>query len=69
MLVTRASPFTHTMVSLEIPLLDDPYNYTRYREWADGAGLIQDKLGFLNEDEREFLITGILPGEWDKMFK
>ena len=30
---------------------------------------IQDAAPFLNPDEREFLMTGITPDLWDKMFK
>lgn len=30
--------------------------------------LIQDAFPFLTADEREFMLTGILPEEWDAMF-
>tara|TARA_R100000388_G_scaffold12164_1_gene9995 strand:+ start:183 stop:374 length:192 start_codon:yes stop_codon:yes gene_type:complete len=33
-------------------------------KWRDGHGLIQDCLPYLSEDEREFLMTGIMPEEW-----
>jgi hypothetical protein len=40
-----------------------------YREWADtprhSRPLVQDAFPQLSDDEREFLITGITPGEWD----
>ena len=36
-------------------------------QYANGA-LIQNAFDFLTPDEREFLMTGITPEEWDKMF-
>lgn len=30
--------------------------------------LVQDFFPELSEDEREFMLTGILPSEWDAMF-
>jgi hypothetical protein len=38
--------------------------YARYR----GGDLIQRAFPFLNADQREFLMTGILPEEWDAMW-
>jgi len=35
--------------------------------WIDGA-LIQDVMPHLKPEEREFLMTGITPAEWDAMF-
>jgi hypothetical protein len=54
---------------LEIPALDNPEVYSRYLQWKEGQGLIQEMLPELNADEREFLITGMLPEEWDELFK
>ena len=45
------------------------------RQYVDGmrayreGQLIQNAFPFLNADEREFLMTGITPEEWDAMFK
>lgn len=39
------------------------------RAYNEGEGaLIQNAFSFLDADQREFLITGIIQGEWDKMF-
>ena len=38
--------------------------YARYR----GGALIQRAFPFLNADQREFLMTGIYPEEWDEMW-
>ena len=35
--------------------------------WREGA-LIQDVMPSLSADEREFLMTGITPDEWNEMF-
>ncbi len=35
--------------------------------WMEGA-LIQDVMPNLTPDEREFLMTGITPAEWDEAF-
>jgi hypothetical protein len=37
------------------------------RKWAAGA-YIQDALHMLNASEREFLFSGMLPAEWEKLF-
>jgi len=36
-------------------------------EWENG-GLIQDVLPHLSPDDREFLMTGITPKEWEENF-
>ena len=33
------------------------------------GAMIQDAFPFLNPDEREFILTGTTPEEWDAMFK
>ena len=37
------------------------------KAYTDGA-MIQNAFPFLNADEREFLMTGTTPSEWDAMF-
>lgn len=39
-----------------------------YRNWHDKKILIQDALPQLDDDEREFLMTGYTPDDWTKMF-
>lgn len=36
----------------------------QYRQWQDGA-LIQNALPTLNDEQREFIMNGITPEEWD----
>jgi hypothetical protein len=37
--------------------------------WMVQGNMIQDAFPFLSSGEREFLMTGITPKEWDKIFK
>jgi len=51
---------THTMsIDVTIAQLD---------AWANGA-LIQNAMPNLTADEREFIMTGITPDEWDAAFE
>jgi hypothetical protein len=61
--VTRKHPFTDEEVTIVIRA--DPNDFWK---WKDGA-LIQDAFPYLSADEREFIVTGIPPGEWDKWMK
>lgn len=38
-----------------------------WNEWRNGM-LVQDAFPDLNPEEREFIMTGMLPGEWDELF-
>ena len=37
-------------------------------KWRSGGGCIQDIMPYLSADEREFLMTGIMPEEWGQAF-
>jgi hypothetical protein len=40
-----------------------------YVAWNDGvSGLLQDTFPDLNDDDREFILSGTTPEEWDAMF-
>lgn len=39
-----------------------------YYNWQNGGMLIQEAFPYLTNDEREFLLTGIVPQEWDEIF-
>lgn len=36
-------------------------------EWQQGA-LIQNAMPNISDDEREFILTGLLPDEWEALF-
>ena len=56
MLITRGSR-----------VADIPCTLQQLDAWARGA-LIQVAMPNLTEDEREFLLTGMVPGEWEELF-
>lgn len=51
--------------------MDLPISEARLKDYANDGGktLIQRLLPELNADQREFLKTGIMPGEWEDMFQ
>jgi hypothetical protein len=62
MLVTRKSDLTGKVRTLDIPVTQEQLD-----SWANGR-LIQDAMPHLSADDREFIITGITPEEWDEIF-
>ena len=48
-----------------------PDQFARFEAWANGSDSrpIQRVFPDLSADEREILMTGIGPEQWDKMFK
>ena len=62
MLITRVSPFSNEKNTMDIDI--DEY---QLKQWRNG-GLIQDVMPHLTADEREFIMTGITPAEWDATF-
>ena len=59
MIVRRANIFTGRVRELEVDATLD-----QIEAWQNG-GLIQNVMPQLSIDEREFLISGMLPEEWD----
>jgi len=60
---SRLSGKTNTMI---FPISPDEFE-TANALYESGA-LVQDAFPMLTADEREFLITGITPEEWDATF-
>lgn len=60
--IIRKSPFSGKTNSMVITM-----NIDDYEAWQDGQ-LIQVALPYLTADEREFLMTGITPEEWEEAF-
>ncbi len=61
--VTKKSPLDGSMNSMEFEA-----NADDYADWREGRKLIQNALPYLTPDEREFLMTGITPEQWNSMF-
>ena len=63
MLIIRTSPFSGNTNSMEIEVTQEQLS-----SWESGV-LIQNAMPNLSADEREFIMTGITPAEWDSAFK
>ena len=63
-MLRRTSLFGTNLMS--IPL--DPLSFiSSYNKWKHGT-LVQNAFPTLNADEREFILTGCLPKQWEEMF-
>ena len=59
MLIQRKSAFTGKYHTRNIDITNEQLS-----RWTNG-GFIQDICPDLSEDDREFLISGVTPDEWD----
>lgn len=64
MLITKRSPFTGKENTMDIPVTQDQLD--RYN---NGSKSIQNAMPRLTPDQREFIMTGITPEEWNNTFK
>jgi len=62
MIVKRTSPFSGKLNEMDIPVTQD-----QLTAWVGGE-LIQNAMPNLSADQREFIKTGITPGEWNSLF-
>ena len=62
MQITRISPFTNTTNVMDINVTQE-----QIALWESGT-LIQVAMPHISADEREFIMTGITPEEWDSAF-
>lgn len=63
MKITRRSMLTGKIRTMDLPVTEE-----QLRRWQDGE-LIQRVMPNLNVDEREFIISGSTPEEWDEHMK
>ena len=63
MLVKVKHILTRKIVEKELPITQEQFD-----NWNNGM-LIQEAFPNLNADDREFLITGLSPEEWEEIFK
>lgn len=63
MLIKKIDPFTGKTNEVEIPV-----TIQQLEDWGNGK-MIQDAMPNLNPDQREFLMTGIMPDSWEKNIK
>lgn len=62
MKITRTSPYSGKDNTLEIDVTEE-----QIIKWQQGM-LIQDAMPNLSPDEREFMMTGCTPEDWEDMF-
>lgn len=65
MKITKVSPFSGKLNTMDIPRLT-PELLKKFE--APNRPNIQNLLPMLTADEREFLMTGITPQEWEETF-
>jgi hypothetical protein len=66
MLITRISQISNSHNSMELDITYDQLDRVNNRHLS--KELIQDIVPNLSKEEREFLITGITPKEWNELF-
>jgi hypothetical protein len=64
MLITRTSDATGLIRSRDLPVTPE-----QVAAFEAGKGLVQDIFPQLNDDDREFILTGMTKGEWDDIFE
>ena len=65
--VVAKSPFSGSLNEMILSISPSEWNVA-YAKWNAGA-LIQDAFPMFDDGEREFLITGITPAQFDNMFE
>jgi hypothetical protein len=65
--ITRGSPFTTTQSTMILPISLAQW-VSAHRAWQDGT-LIQVAFPTLNADQREFIMTGLTPAQWNEIFE
>lgn len=63
MLVKRTSPFDGVEREMDLPITAEQYD-----AYAFGNVMIQKAFPNLTADQREFIMTGITPQQWDEIF-
>jgi len=66
--VTRKSPLNGAPVSMSINTTELKVEQWDFWARAPGTPLIQDHFTECSDEEREFILTGIRPEEWAKIF-
>lgn len=65
--LTRTSDFTGKQNKMQLPISEEVF-YQCHQKWREGM-FIQNAFPMLNADECEFIKTGVIPEEWDRVFK
>lgn len=46
---------------------DIPVNPDDFISWEKGYGNVQDLMPYLTDEDREFILSGIVAGEWEQI--
>lgn len=60
--IVRINPISGEPVSKSLPMTME-----QLWAWQNGA-YVQDAFPHLSADDREFIISGLLPGQWEELF-
>lgn len=60
--ITRTSPVSGITRTMSLPVTQEQLNRVQ------AGGYVQNIFPNLSADEREFILTGITPDEWDELF-
>lgn len=63
MLFEKRSSLTGQMNTMELPI-----TLQQVQDWQNSGQHVQDAFPRLSVDQREFLLTGSTPEEWDRVF-
>ena len=67
--ITKTSMISGRVNMLNIPSLSQEEFDKRYAAWERKEYMIQEAFPMLSVDQREFIMTGITPAEWDMYMK
>lgn len=67
--ITKTSMISGRVNMLNIPSLSQEEFDKRYAAWERKEYMIQEAFPMLSADQREFIMTGITPAEWDMYMK
>lgn len=62
MIVFKVSIISGKQVGMDLDITPE-----QYEKWKSGEGLVQDIFPNLSAPQREFLISGITPEDWDSV--
>ena len=62
MIITMRSPITGMINAMDVDVTE-----VQIMQWRNGM-LIQDDMLDLSVDEREFIMTGTTPADWEKLY-
>ena len=63
MIITMRSPITGMINAMDVDVTE-----VQIMQWQNGM-LIQDAMPDLSVDEREFVMSGTTPADWEKMYE